>query len=143
MSCERQLSEGHLLVPGDVINHRRSHYPRETMPPFLPEGSWLILSNQGGKSWLRSKAERSPCFATLMWGCLSIHGEQMGTLAFVSTYPTCQLSSRTKAGVTQLRWPRLVCGRSETACVAQLLAWLPQRGFLMWLLSGGAGNCLS
>lgn len=134
--------EGHLLVPGDVIIRGRSHYPRETMPPFLPDSSWLIPSNQGGKSWLRRKAERSPCFATLIWGCLSIHEEQMETLAFVSTYRTCQLSS-TKAGVTQLRRPRLVRGRSETACVAQLLAWLPWRAVLMWLLSGGAGNCLS
>lgn len=78
-----------------------------------------------------------------MWGCLSVNGEQMGAVAFVSTYPTRQLSCHTKAGVTQLRWPRLVCGRSETACVAQLLAWLLRRGFLMWLHSGVAGNCLS
>lgn len=78
-----------------------------------------------------------------MQGCLSVSGEQMGTAAFVSTYPTRQLSCSTKAGVTQLRWPGLVRGRSETACVAQLLAWLLQRGFLTWLHSGIAGNCLS
>lgn len=76
-----------------------------------------------------------------MQGCLSVNGEQMGTAAFVSTYPTCQLSGGTKAGVTQPRW--LVRGRRETACAAQLLAWLLRRGFLMWLRSGGAGNCLS
>lgn len=78
-----------------------------------------------------------------MQGCLSVNREQMGTVAFVSTYPTRQLSRSTKAGVTQLRWPELVRGRSETACAAQLLAWLLQRGFLMWLRSGVAGNCLS
>lgn len=61
-----------------------------------------------------------------MQGCLSINGEQMATVAFVSTYPTRQLSSSTKAGVTQLRWAGLVRGRSETACTAQLLAWLLQ-----------------
>ena len=78
-----------------------------------------------------------------MQDCLNINREQMGTAAFVSTYPTRQLSCSTKAGVTQLRWPGLVCGRSETVCVAQLLVWLLWRGFLMWLHSGVAGNCLS
>lgn len=78
-----------------------------------------------------------------MQGCLRVNGKQMGTAAFVSTYPIRQLSCRTKAGVTQLRWPGLVRGRSETACVAQLLVWLLRRGFLMWLQPGIAGNCLS
>lgn len=75
--------------------------------------------------------------------CLSVSGEQMGTVAFIAAYLTCQLSCNTKAGVSQRRWPGLVCGRSETACIAQLPAWLLRRGFLMWLRSGEAGNCLS
>lgn len=75
-----------------------------------------------------------------MKGCLSITGEQMGTVAFVSTYPTRQLSCGTRAAVTK---PGLVRGRSDRAHMAQLPAWLPQRGLLMWFRSGVDGNCLS
>lgn len=75
-----------------------------------------------------------------MQGCLSITGEQMGAVVFVSTYPTHQLSCGTSTAVTR---PGLVRGRSGTAHQAQLLAWLPQRGLLMWFCSGLDGNCLS
>lgn len=75
-----------------------------------------------------------------MQGCLSTTKKQMGAVAFVSPYPTRQLSCGTRAAVTR---PGLVCGRLGTAHKAQLLAWLPQRGLLMWFLSGVDGNCLS
>lgn len=78
-----------------------------------------------------------------MQGCLSTNGKQMGTVAFVSAYPTHQISCNTKAGVTEQRWLGLMHRRSETACIAQLLVWLLQRGFLMWLCSGVDRNCLS
>lgn len=38
-----------------------------------------------------------------MQGCLSITREQMGAVAFVSSYPTRQLSCGTRAGVDQAR----------------------------------------
>lgn len=124
---------------------RRCCHPWETLlaegnDAALPTGEQLAESQQAGWEILAKKQGlREPLRKQ---GCLSVSGEQMGTMVFVAAYLTCQLSCNTKASVTQQRWPGLVRGRSATACVAQLLAWLLRRGCLMWLRSGEAGNCL-
>lgn len=122
-SLETWLAMGELFQ-GDLVIHGRPLCPRVMVLPFPPESSWDIQGHSQQAGWDVQDEKRGwkePGFGTAMQGCLSINGEQMGPAAFVSTYPTHQLSCSTKAGVTQLRWPGLVRGRSEAA---QLPAWL-------------------